>query len=279
MHGTSSSRPGFLILGSGICGAGIRGAGILAGGISWAASALAQDVAPATPVAPASSPPADASSSTSPTVPPQEFSPGFEAGLRLGIGLPVGDAGKGGLGDQRKIGDLVSWRVPVWVDITYRVSPTSSYGLYGQMGVGGTGDLCSGKCNWTDLRVGFQGAWRLNPGESVDPWLGLGLGLESLSFQSFETQTGEDGEPLPLGVITRERLMGPELLLQGGLALRVEDSLWLGPYVSASVGSYVGDHYSCIDLNGSLPCSNGSSVDGSAFHAWLGIGVSGSYTP
>jgi len=206
-----------------------------------------------------------------------EFRPGFEAGLRLGIGLPIGNVGKDPLGQQRKIGDLVTWRSPIWVDVSYRVSPVASYGLYGQIGVGGTGDLCVTKCDWSDLRAGVQGKWRLNPGDNVDPWLGLGVGLESLSFQSFEFLTVEEtGQPFT--VRTTERLLGPELLLQGGLALRVEDSLQLGPYVSASVGSYVGDHYRCTNTDPAL-CPSGSSVNGSAFHAWLGVGLSGSYAP
>jgi hypothetical protein len=215
-------------------------------------------------------------SSAEPSTAAAEFSPGFEAGLRLGIGLPLGNVGESALGEQRKIGDLVSWRSPVWVDVSYRVSPVASFGLYGQLGVGGTGDLCAGKCDWSDLRVGAQGKWRLNPGEGVDPWLGLGVGFEALSFQTFELRSLEDsGDQFP--VQTRERLMGPELLLQGGLALRVEDSLELGPYVSASLGSYVGDRYRCSsDL---AACPGGSSVNGSAFHAWLGLGLSGSYSP
>jgi len=103
------------------------------------------------------------------------------------------------------------------------------------------------------------------------------VGLESLSFQSFEFLTVEEtGQPFT--VRTTERLLGPELLLQGGLALRVEDSLQLGPYVSASVGSYVGDHYRCTNTDPAL-CPSGSSVNGSAFHAWLGVGLSGSYAP
>jgi hypothetical protein len=258
MHGTFCSKAGFVVpLGWGMC---------------WATSALAQDAAPAGRASAAESPVADAS--PGPTTAAPQFSPGFEAGLRLGIGLPVGNVGKGPLGEPRKIGDLVTWRSPVWVDVAYRVSPVASYGLYGQVGVGGTGDRCAGKCDWSDLRLGAQGTWRLNPEANVDPWLGLGVGLESLSFQTFEFRPDADGLPFP--VRTTERLLGPELLLQGGLALLVEDSLQLGPYVSASVGSYVGDRYRCTEGEA---CPGGSSVTGSGFHAWLGVGLSGSYSP
>jgi hypothetical protein len=229
-------------------------------------------MAPSAPAGTTESHAVDASPGPSTTE--REFNPGFEAGLRLGIGLPVGSAGKGALGDQRKMGDLVTWRSPVWVDVAYRVSPVASFGLYGQIGVGGTGDLCAGKCNWSDLRLGAQGKWRLNPGDAVDPWLGLGVGFESLGFQTRELQPQEEGA-IPFWARSTERLIGPELLLQAGLGLRVDDSVQLGPFVSASVGSYVGDHYEC-DLEG---CPGGSSVNGSGFHAWLGVGLSGSYSP
>jgi hypothetical protein len=206
------------------------------------------------------------------------FTTGFEAGLRLGIGLPVGNAGKDAFGLERKLSDLVTWRTPIWVDATYRVSPGASYGLYAQFGVGGTGDACVGKCDWSDLRIGAQGQWRFNAGSNVEPWLGLGVGYESLGLQTLASVPNVDSpteETFPVRV--KERLGGPELLLQGGLQLRVENALQLGPFLAASVGSYIGDRYRC-DLV-ITACPVGSSVEGSAFHAWLGLGVSGRYSP
>jgi hypothetical protein len=206
-----------------------------------------------------------------------EFLPGFEAGLRVGIGLPVGNAGDAPLGGGRKLGDLAAWRAPVWVDVAYRVSPGASYGLYGQIGFGATGDLCpdGGKCDWSDLRLGVQGLWHLNPDGDTDPWLGLGLGVESLNFQDTETSVDEDG--LPFTTRIKENLIGPELLLQAGLNLRVDKWLQLGPYASASLGTYLGDSYEC-ELERLVVCPSGS-VDGSAFHAWLGVGLAGRYAP
>src|SRR6188768_1157907 len=52
-----------------------------------------------------------------------EFRPGFEGGLRLGLGLPIGKAGQGADGVERELSDLTEWRAPFWVDIAYRVSP------------------------------------------------------------------------------------------------------------------------------------------------------------
>ncbi len=231
---------------------------------------------PANPPPPPSPVPADESPGANPESP--EFLPGFEAGLRIGIGLPVGKAGDSAAGEGRKLGDLVAWRTPVWVDVAYRVSPGASYGLYGQIGFGAAGDVCpdGGKCDWSDLRLGVQGLWRINPGADAEPWLGLGLGVESLNLQDAASRIDEaSGQAFTVSV--KENLLGPELLLQAGLGLRVDKWLQLGPYAAASLGTYLRDHYEC-ELGDPVVCPGGS-VNGSAFHAWLGVGIAGRYSP
>jgi hypothetical protein len=228
-------------------------------------------VAP-TPEAPAAAPDLDVGTSTS----ERGFSPGFEGGLRLGLGLPLGSAGRDAFGESRKVSDLAPWRGSIWVDAGYQASPGFSYGLYAQFGVDASGDACTGECDGSDLRVGGQAQWRLNPGAKVDPWLGIGVGLEAFSSQSLEGR--EDDDAGFFTVRTKELLLGPELLLQGGLELQVEDSLQLGPYLVASLGTYLIDDYRC-DSQFSVQCPGGSSIDGSGFHAWIGLGVSGRYSP
>ena len=247
---------------------------------SSAPSATAPSVG-AQPAPSVGAPPSNSSvmdSGASTAAGPREFSSAFEAGLRLGIGLPVGNAGHSPVDTQRKVSDLATWRVPLWIDVGYHVSPSSTYGVYAQFGVGGSGDSCSGKCDWSDLRFGAQGQWHLQPSGDVDPWLGLGLGIEALSFQQFgsvfDQNTGQ-----AFGIRIKELLWGPELLLQGGLGMRVDDAVELGPYLSASVGNFVGDSYKCEEDAPAVPCPTGSAVNGSAFHAWIGIGLSGRYLP
>jgi hypothetical protein len=230
---------------------------------------------PANPAPPPSAVPADESQTTN--LEGTEFTPGFEAGLRIGIGLPVGNAGDSQFGGERKLGSLATWRAPVWVDVAYRVSPGASYGLYGQIGFGPAGDLCTDglHCDWSDLRLGVQGLWRISPGADAEPWLGLGLGVESLNFQEIGLSVDESG--FAFGTRLRENLIGPELLLQAGLNLRVDKWLQLGPYASASLGTYLGNSYEC-ELEPQSVCPS-SSISGSAFHAWLGLGIAGRYAP
>lgn len=196
------------------------------------------------------------------------FRSGFEAGLRAGAALPLGKAGRDADGADRKLAALTSWRAPLWLDVAYRLSPGASYGVYGQLGVGGTGGGCTGQCDFTDLRIGAQAQWRFSPEDQLDPWLGLGVGWESLSYRSLS---------LDEGTASTELLGGPELLLQAGLALRLERALHVGPFVSAGVGSYLRDSYECVPAGSECPA--GSTVAGSGLHSWLGVGLSVRYSP
>jgi hypothetical protein len=203
----------------------------------------------------------------------------FEAGMRLGLGVPLGRAGSDLLGTARNVSDLTPWRVPVWVDAGYYISDGMTLGLYGQIGVGGEGDACTGNCDWSDLRVGAEAEWRMAPGAGHDPWLGVGVGYESLSFRSLSIVTVPDpvnGEATDVSAVrSSERLSGPELLLQGGVDFRVDDSLSIGPYASATLGLYMADDVEC-PAGSACP---GGSLDGSGVHSWVGVGLRGTYLP
>lgn len=205
---------------------------------------------------------------------------GFETGLRLGVGMPVGKGGRGLDSVERNLNDLVTWRTPFWLDVGYRFSHVTTVGVYAQLGVGGDGDACAGECDWADLRIGAQAQWRFAPSASVHPWLGVGLGYEWLSFRTLlrvpVPDPGPD-DPDVIPVRTAELLGGPELLLQGGLDFRVEDSFSIGPYASATVGQYVSDRLRCDPPD--LGCAEVPSIDGAGFHSWLGVGLRGTYAP
>jgi hypothetical protein len=211
------------------------------------------------------------------STPVRGVSPGFEGGLRVGIGLPVGRAGRNVLdGSARKVGDVAPWRAPIWIDAGYRASALLSYGAYGQLGVGGAGDSCTGKCNWADLRLGVQLGFHFAPERSLSPWLGIGAGYEWLSVKSLSSvDTGDVAGVVPFG--STELLGGPELGAQAGLDFQVDDTLRVGPYAAVSVGDYLGDSFKCQPAG--FACPSGSSIDGSGVHAWLGVGVRGSYSP
>lgn len=198
-----------------------------------------------------------------------EFDPGFETGLRLGVSTPTGKAGDAAMGGDVDLKDLAPLRTPVWFDAGYRLSERTTLGFYGQIGFGSTGDACVGDCDWSDLRVGIQGQWRFTGvSSSVKPWLGVGLGYESLSFRSqIATERG--------AVRAAQRLGGPELTLQLGLDFRVDDALDVGPYLSGTLAQYMNDRLKCDPA----VCAGDQLIDAAGFHSWLGVGLRGSYLP
>lgn len=205
---------------------------------------------------------------------------GFETGLRLGVGVPVGKGGRDLAGGERSLGDLTTWRAPLWLDVGYRLSAATTLGAYAQVGVGGNGDACVGECDWSDIRVGAQAQWRLAPGSGVSPWIGIGAGYEWLSYRTLlqvPLADAEPGEPDAVAVRTAELLAGPELLLQAGIDFLLEDSFSVGPYASATFGQYLSDSVKCEPRD--LPCAEIPAIDGAGFHSWLGVGLRGSYTP
>lgn len=207
------------------------------------------------------------------------FEPGFETGLRFGVGAPIGKAGESSLAGEVDVKELAALRVPVWVDVGYRLSERTTLGVYGQIGFGKTGDACVGECDWSDLRIGVQGQWRLSgAGANVKPWIGVGLGYESLSFRTLllVPVMNTEGMTSVDALRAAQRLGGPELLLQLGLDFRVEDSLDVGPYVSATLAQYMSDKLTCDKPE---LCSGIDVLDGSGLHSWLGVGLRGSYLP
>lgn len=209
---------------------------------------------------------------------------GFENALRLDVGLPVGniDGGQSAAfpapGD-RALSDFAAQRVGVWADIGHR-SQQTWWGMYGQVGLGTFGDGCpsGAECSWSELRLGLQGQWRWSTTSSYKPWLGAGIGYQWLrptGTQKIDF-VDDDGVTQVIAVKAREKLGGPELMLQGGADFPVDGALWVGPFASASVGTYLSDNYDCPEA---LACPGGSKLDDPALHAWLSIGVKASYGP
>jgi len=204
---------------------------------------------------------------------------GFSTGLRLGVGVPLGKAGQDLGGAERDLSDLTSWRAPVWVDVGYALSGALTIGAYAQVGVGGVGDSCIGDCDWSDIRAGAAAELRFLPGAPVNPWLGVGLGWEWLSYRQLLSGMVPDemGNMVPVTGRLSESFGGPELMLHGGVDFQVEDALRIGPYASATVSQYLTDSFSCVPPD--ERCPPDGSIDGSGFHSWIGVGLRGAYTP
>ena len=148
---------------------------------------------------------------------------GLDLGLRLGYGIPLGSALK-----DSKLSDGVNGQIPIWVDAGYRFTPNIMAGAYFSYGFVSVADKAQGcgsggvDCSAHDVRLGLQGQYRLMPDEFVDPWLGLGIGLEWL----------HERPRLRAGASSiSSKLNGVEFLdLQGGADFKIMDMLSAGPF-------------------------------------------------
>ena len=237
---------------------------------SLAASAFAQGEEPApapapaqeAALAPAAAPePAVAPKPASDAAPTSDAGGRFVIGLRLGFALPIGDAVK-----DNPLGDYVSGVIPIWLDLGYMVTRNIMVGVYGQYGFGLTkskfkddfGIPSAASTSASDIRFGAQAQYHLKPGESMNPWFGLGFGYEigsaTASLAGHEmTVSGRGFEYVNF---------------QGGLDFKVNSLMGIGPFLSFSLGKY--DSYKITQTGRS---SLSGDISETAMHEWLVLGV------
>jgi hypothetical protein len=203
---------------------------------------------------------------------------GFEYGLRTGVELPLGDIDSGNQFRKASLSGVAEYRVPIVLDLGYRVTPPLWLGLAAQAGTGGFGDSCGegAQCEWSDVRLAAQMMYRLTPRGGMDAWLGAGLGWEWL--RGSITQTAEvtlEDEPVTVALEANELRGGPQVFLQTGLGFDLGETLRLGPYLAAAAGQYLTESFSCST---GLDCSEQQDVE-NRVHGWISLGVRVSHGP
>lgn len=137
------------------------------------------------------------------------------------------------------------------------VTPNIMVGLYGSyafmMLASDLSDACDARsvdCSVSQLRFGVQGQYQLSPGQSINPWFGLGIGMEMLDSKVGDLKGGFSGFEFAN--------------LQVGADFKATDSLGIGPFVGFSLGQY-----------SSTTGDNGTDIEDKGLHQWLTIGVKG----
>jgi outer membrane protein W len=241
---------------------------------AFATTAFAQDPAPdavpaADPTTATAAAPAPAPTDTSAAVSIKEAPTGgkFMLGARLGYSHAFGKVADKIAGfDAADMSEYVSGNVPIWLDLGYMVTPNIMVGFYGQYGIGvPASDMCDADavdCSASIVRLGAQAQYHISPAESIDPWVGLGFGYEwgSLTAEA----AGDEAS---------SSVRGFEFVnLQGGADFKLAPNFGLGPFLSFSLGQYA--KYSTETING----NNNYSIDETAMHEWLTVGVRGAFT-
>jgi hypothetical protein len=188
----------------------------------------------------------------------------FKLGLRLGYMIPSGkvqgDQTIGGVTVTDKLSDGTSGGVPIQLEAGYMVIPNLLLGVYGQYAFLSTKNCPPGiDCSLHDFRIGIQAQYHIMPDQSVDPWLGIGFGYESLGVSYSGGGVSESGS-----------ISGLEFLnLQGGADFQVASAFTVGPFLSLSLAQYS----SVYD-----PAANSSAdITNKALHEWITIGAKGTF--
>jgi len=204
-------------------------------------------------------------------------------GLRAGYGFPMGDAyEQSGFGTFKQSG-LAKGQVPLQADASWRLGDRLSAGLYYGYGFGQSGsklkELCStpgASCDSPSFtRFGAQAAYAFTGGATVEPWLGLSIGLQSASFKvkNFVYGVIPGPTPTPLTSDLKGTLRGWEAGLEGGADYRVSSAFLVGPFLSFACGQYTVEDVSIAALGNVA----GGGVTNAKTHQWLTLGVRGRY--
>lgn len=211
---------------------------------------------------------------------------GFQNALRLGFEIPFGDVPVRGGGfplDVDSLDDYVDFRVPIWLDLGFRIDPNWWVGPNVQVGVGPAGGGCPGTvdCFWTDFRLGFSAKYHYLPTSRWDPWVGLGFNwewLETAASSEFPVLVGTPPVTVNQTFRFRRNLNGPQIVLDAGADYYLGSSVALGPYFATNVGWFVQDSVQC-PADAPVTCPVGTGVASPAFHGGIGIGVRGRFGP
>lgn len=198
---------------------------------------------------------------------------GFEASLRVGYGIALGEVSEGS-----DLNDGIAGQMPFWLDLGYRVTPQLMLGVYGSYGIGfaggEVGDTCDAAddvvdCSAHDIRLGLQAQFHLKPDESIDPWLGVGVGYEWMTISM------EGG-----GAELDMTASGFEFVnLQAGVDFRIKPTFSLGPFIAFSFAQFSDVSSDCTSpVPGVCPDTEGE-IEDKAVHEWFFIGARGTFAP
>lgn len=180
---------------------------------------------------------------------------GFQMDIRTGYSIPMGNLMK-----DVKLSDMSSGQVPLMFDIGAKVIPELFLGGYFLIGFGGAGgkqsDYCKANnatCASVGLAFGIEAQYHILPANSVNPWIGYGLGFQSLGMGYDQ---GGTTTSIGFGGFEFARLMG-------GVDFRVTRVFGVGPFVDLSMAKY-----------GTINNGNNSAdIPETAIHEWLTLGA------
>jgi opacity protein-like surface antigen len=232
---------------------------LVVGLFAMCGTAVAQEPVPEVEPAPGAAAPAPAmAAAPAPSGAAGGSRGAIELGLRIGFGYPVGNEGAVAGSSNTSLHNDISGMIPVWIDAGFRANPNVYVGAFFQYGFAfvnndqnpdcaQSGVSCSAK----DLRLGVNVHYHFSPGQSFDPWVGVGAGYEWLTLDASvgSTSLSQTAGGFEFG----------NLQLGGDFA--VAPNFGIGPFFAVTLAEY--NHLSDADLGTK------------SIHGWLMGGVRG----
>lgn len=179
---------------------------------------------------------------------------GFEMALRTGYSIPFGSASQG-----QKMSDFATGQVPLIVDVGGKVLPELFIGGYVGLAFGGEAgaakqacDSNGGGCVNVAVTLVIEAQYHILPAGKVNPWLGYGIGIESIAGSA--GNNGGDTSGFTGWQYAR---------FSGGVDFRLNRVFGVGPFVDLALGDY-----SKADFN-----STHLDIAQTTMHEWLTIGA------
>ena len=190
--------------------------------------------------------------------------------FRLGVQAPFGDA-TGEANDA--LSRRYAWQIPLVLDIGARFARSFFVGAYLGGGIGSTGDdvridaACvdddeNGNndivCSATSGRVGIELLYSFQPDQTLNPWIGYGIGFEVASASLTDHYRGLEESVTSTGVTFADISLGFDYRKKIGV----------GPFVDLALGQF---NTTTTDLGARGKYKY--SIDDTALHAWLMFGL------
>ncbi len=191
--------------------------------------------------------------------PPQApLDSGIWLGARGGYAVPSGDTSLGGAA----VRDVVDHKIPIWLDLGYRFNRWVWGELFLELAPAEVASACPPgvACSASDVRFGLGAQFHLASRRALDPWVGVGLGVEVLKAKVWD--------PALLG-ITTSTWAGIELpFVEAGVDVAVSQRLSFGPYAALSAA-----YFTSVSHRPPGGGTTSRSIEGRASHAWAQAGL------
>jgi hypothetical protein len=186
---------------------------------------------------------------------------GLVLGARAGYAVAFGRFAA----ESVDVRDVVEAKLPLGLGLGYRFGRHLRGEFFFELAPASVDDtFCtpSASCSASDLRFGLALEIHLSSGAPLDPWVGVGFGIEVLNAQL------SDAEPLAPAGRNELTWAGIELPLLAGIDFAVSDQLSVGPFVSGTFGSFTS-----LSRRPQGGARASGAIDERDTHGWLHAGL------